>query len=85
MKDRTVRRSWYNKNTRKNTNHTTIEKEIGTSTQQSEIDNVNNKNANTIVSTYENHANVVIGPRNVGKTYYKFKYLKKEVTKDLFI
>ena len=33
----------------------------------SNIENVNNNN-NDIVSTYENRANVIIGPRNVGKT-----------------
>ena len=38
----------------------------------------NNKNNNShIVSTYENHACVVIGPRNVGKTYYMLKVLEK--------
>ena len=35
--------------------------------------NVNNPN----VSAFENHAYVVIGPRNVGKTYYMLKTLKK--------
>ena len=38
------------------------------------IDNVNNK---IIVPTHENHAYVVIGPRNVGKTYYMLKVLEK--------
>ena len=42
------------------------------------IDNVNNK---LNVSTYENRANVVIGPRNVGKTYYILKVLEKIVHK----
>ena len=40
------------------------------------IDNVNNTN-NNIVSKFENRANVVIGPRNVGKTYYMLKILEK--------
>ena len=66
LKDRTVCKSCYNKNRGKNKNKTTIEKEIHTSPQQLKIKNYNNKNTNTIVSTYENHANVVIGPRNVG-------------------
>ena len=35
--------------------------------------NVNNDN----VSTYENHRHVVIGPSNVGKTYYMLKILEK--------
>ena len=32
---------------------------------------------NTNVETYDNHAYVVIGPRNVGKTYYMLKVLEK--------
>ena len=36
------------------------------------IDNNNNN-----VSTYENHRHVVIGPSNVGKTYYMLKVLEK--------
>ena len=49
------------------------------------IDNVNKKiilpekqkqDNNPNVSTYENHAYVVIGPRNVGKTYYMLKMLE---------
>ena len=35
------------------------------------IDKINN------VSTYENRANVIIGPRNVGKTFYMLKILEK--------
>ena len=71
LKHKTVCKSCYNKNRRKNT---TIEKEIHT-TQQPKIDNVNNEN--TIVSKFENRADVVIGPRNVGKTYYMLKVLEK--------
>ena len=40
--------------------------------QKPKIDNVNNN-----VSTYENHRHVVIGPSNVGKTYYMLKILEK--------
>ena len=36
-----------------------------------------NKINNNNVSTYEIRANVVIGPRNVGKTYYMLKVLEK--------
>ena len=32
---------------------------------------------NTIVETYDNHAYVIIGPRNVRKTYYMLKVLQK--------
>ena len=39
------------------------------------IDNVNNTN-NDIVSKFENHRHV-IGPSNVGKTYYMLKVLEK--------
>ena len=49
--------------------------------EKPKIDNVNNN-----VSTYENHRHVVIGPSNVGKTYYMLKILeKKKITKDQFI
>ena len=40
----------------------------------------NNEN-NPCVSTYEDHAYVVIGPRNVGKTYYMLKNLGKRGNK----
>ena len=66
LKNRTVCKTCYNKNGRKNNNNTIIGNEIVTSPQQPKTNNVNKKN--TIVSTFENHANVVIGPRNVGKT-----------------
>ena len=65
-KDRTVCKSCYNKNKRKNN------KIILTPN----IENVNNSN-NSIVSTYENLANVIIGPKNVGKTFYMLKVLEK--------
>ena len=42
--------------------------------EKPKIDKVNNKN--TIVSKFENSANVVIGPRDVGKTYYMLKLLE---------
>ena len=70
LKHKTVCKSCYNKNRRKNTS---IEKKTDTTTQQPKIDKINNNN----VSTYENHACVVIGPRNVGKTYYMLKMLEK--------
>ena len=65
-KDRTVCKTCYNKKKRKNI----------TSHQQPNIENVNNNN-NNIVSNFENRANVIIGPRNVGKTYYMLKVLEK--------
>ena len=63
-KDRTVCKSCYNISKRKNN--------INTSPQNKNIENVNNN-----VSTYENRANVIIGPRNVGETYYMLKVLEK--------
>ena len=63
----------HSENRRKNNDNTITENEIATTPQQPKIDKINNNN----VSTYENHAYVVIGPRNVGKTYYMLKVLEK--------
>ena len=63
-KDRTVRKTCYNKNKRKNNNNTlppNIENNI----------NVNNKNS---VLAYENHASVVIGPKTLVKPVTCSKY-----------
>ena len=68
MKERTVCKSCYNKNRRKNNkqNH------------QPKIEHVNNNNDNNIsVPTYENHRYVIIGPSNVGETFYMLKVLEK--------
>ena len=40
--------------------------------KKSDIEKVNNK-----VSEFENHRHVIIGPSNVGKTYYMLKVLQK--------
>ena len=69
LKDRTVCKNCYNKNRSKNNNNALIENE------QPKINNNNANNPN--VSTYENHAYVVVGPRNVGKTHYMLKKLQK--------
>ena len=71
-KDRTVCKTCYNKNKRKNNKNSLSSNEIKASYQQPNIENVNNN-----VSTYENHRHVVIGPSNVGKTYYMLKILEK--------
>ena len=71
LKHKTVCKNCYNKNRRKNTS---VEKEIDTTLQQPNIDNVNNK---IIVPKFENRANVIFGPRNVGKTFYMLKILEK--------
>ena len=69
MKDRTVCKSYYNKKRRKNNNKNLIHN------QQPKINSNNDNNPNVL--TYENHAYIVIGPRNVGKTYYMLKVLEK--------
>ena len=76
-KNRTVCKSCYNrkKNKRKNNDNNTL-----IQNQQPKIENVNNNKKNfdnRSVSTFENHGYVVIGPRNVGKTYYMLKTLQK--------
>ena len=85
-KDRTVCKSCYNINKRKNNINTLPPNKNSTSYQQPNIENVDNKKKqkniinkdnNPNLSTYENRANVVIGPRNVGKTYYMLKVLEK--------
>ena len=85
-KDGTVCKTCYKINKRKNNNNTLTLNKIITSYQQLNIENVinkkklkinNNKDNNPNVSTYENHANVVIGPRNVGKTYHMLKVVEK--------
>ena len=74
LKHRTIRKKCHNENRRKNNNNTIIENEIVITPQQPKIYKINNYN----VSTYENRAKVVIGPRNVGKTYYILKVLEKK-------
>ena len=64
LKDRNACKNCYNKNRRKNNHNTLIQN------HQPRIENVNNnKNIinNPSVSTYENTACVVIGPRNTVK------------------
>ena len=71
-KDRTVCKTCYNKNKRKNNNIILTPNNLKTTPNRT----VNNNN-NDIVSTYENHRHVIIGPSNVGKTYYMLKILEK--------
>ena len=73
-KDRTVCKSCYNINKRKNNFNTLPQNKNNTPYQQP---NIENKDNSPNLSTYENRANVVIGPRNVGKTYYMLKVLEK--------
>ena len=72
LKHRTICKKCHNENRRKNKNNTLPPNKIITSHQQPNTGNVNNKD-----SKYENHRHVVIGPSNVGKTYYMLKVLEK--------
>ena len=71
LKDRTVCKSCYNKNRRKNDNKQNQHPKV------EHVNNNKNNDNNVSVPAYENHAYVVIGPRNVGKTYYMLKVLEK--------
>ena len=77
-KDRTVCKTCYNENKRKNNNIILTPNDLKTTSNKLDknIEN-NNNNNNDIVSSNENRANVIIGPRNVGKTYYMLKVLEK--------
>ena len=80
-KDRTVRKSCYNKNRKENNKNNIL-----IQSQQSKVDNVNNNNDNNpSFSAYENHRNVFIGPSNDGQTYYMLKILENIIKKDLLI
>ena len=70
LKHRTICKKCHNEKRRKSNNNIITENEIVSTRQQQKINNNN-------VSTYENHAYVVIGPRNVGKIYYMLKILEK--------
>ena len=72
-KDRNICKNCYNMN-RKKYNNKEKKRKFDASVNKIEkpkIDKINN------VSTYENRANVIIGPRNVGKTFYMLKILEK--------
>ena len=68
-KDRNICKICYNINRKK---YTITEKKRKTNDSVKNIENVNNN-----VSAYENHRHVIIGPSNVGKTYYMLKVLEK--------
>ena len=67
LKHRTICKTCHNENRTKNNNNTITENE------QPKVNKINTNN----VSTFENHACVVIGPRNVGKNFYNLKILEK--------
>ena len=73
-KDRNICKKCYNINRKK---YTINEKKRKTddsvkNIEKPKFDNVNNK-----ASTYENHRHVIIGPSNVGKTFYMLKVREK--------
>ena len=74
-KDRNICKICYNIN-RKKYNINEKKRKLDNSVNKIKIDNVNNTK-NNVVSKYENHRNVFIGPSNVGKTYYMLKVLEK--------
>ena len=69
-KDRNICKNCYIINRKKYKNNEKKRKFDGSvnKIEKPKIDIVNNAN-NDIVSKFENRANVVIGPRNIGKTY----------------
>ena len=71
-KDRKICKNCYNMNRKK---YNDKKKKIKFDDSVNKIDIVNNKN--NIISKYENHRHIVIGPSNVGKTYYMLKVLEK--------
>ena len=74
-KDRNICKKCYNINRKKYNNKEKKSKVVNSvnNIEKPKIDNVNNSN----VLTHENHRNVIIGPSNVGKTYYMLKILEK--------
>ena len=77
-KERTVCKNCYNERKKNDYNKTLI--------QQSETDNVNKKNIipekqkndnNIGNSAYDCLSHIIVGPRNVGKTYYMLTVLEK--------
>ena len=69
-KDRNIRKKCYNINREK---YTINEKKRKTDDSVKNIEKPKIDN----VSTYENHRHVIIGPSNVGKTFYMLKILEK--------
>ena len=75
MKDRNVCKSCYNKIRRKTNNKQNHQPKI------EHVNNNKNNDNNVSIPAYENHAYVVIGPRNVGKTFYMLELLEKKGNK----
>ena len=75
-KDRNICKNFYNIN-RKKYNKNEKKRKYGDSVNNIEKPKIDSVNKKINISKYENHAYVVIGPRNVGKTYYMLKVLEK--------
>ena len=71
-KDRNICKNCYNKNRKK---YTINEKKRKTDGSVKNIEKPKSINVKNNVSTYENHRHVIIGPSNVGKTYYMLRIL----------
>ena len=75
-KDRNICKECYNIN-RKSYNNNEKKKKQNDSRNNIEKRKINNVNNTNIVPKYENHAFVVISPRNVGKIFYLLKVLER--------
>ena len=73
-KDRKICKNCYNINRKK---YTINEKKRKTADSVENIEKPNTENVNNKDSKFENHRHVIIGPSNVGKTYYMLKVLEK--------
>ena len=76
-KDRNICKNCYNINRKKYNNSNEKKGKYADSMNNIEKPQIGNVNNRIDVTTHENQANVVIGPRNVGKTYYMLKVLEK--------
>ena len=76
-KDRNICKNCYNIN-RKKYNIKEKKRKVDNSVDKIEKPKIDNViNPNNIVSKFENHRQVIIGPSNVGKTFYMLKILEK--------
>ena len=88
LKDRAVCKTFYNKNAGKNNNNGLIQNENFTSNQQPEIENVKitKNNAKTLEFQHMKITPMLLlAQETLAKLIICSKYLKKYVTKDLFI
>ena len=73
-KDRNICKNCYNINRK---NYTINETKRKTDDSVKNVEKTKSNNVNNNVSIYENHRHVIIGPSNVGKTFYMLKILEK--------